>query len=398
MRGWLRVLRFRVARAVAPANRLVPEGWRQRLVRFPPAPEMPMPSPDDSPRLLIAPLNTAGQARQWARAVEREIPHAFAASMAFAAEGNGFAYVADQQVPISRYRWSSEWARNQSDQVVRHYSHVLIESGRAPFGDASGLGIRRQLGQLHAAGLRVGLVFHGSDIRNPTAHAARVPHSPFGGTGWDRAALFELRSRENASLAADLGVPTFVTTPDLLHDLPAARWLPVVVNPDPWVDAATVPAMTRTRPIVVHAPSVGRFKGSGFVDPVLQRLDAEGVIEYRRASRVPWAEMPALYGGADIVIDQVVMGIYGVAAIEAMHARRLVLAHVSGHTRSVVRERAGADVPVVEVRPETLEATIRTLVRERSRIAEIVDAGARFAADVHDGRYSVGVLREFLES
>lgn len=397
MRALLALGRFRVARALAPLHRAVPAPLRERALRAVPDEALPVPPPAATPRLLIGPTNTAGQARQWARAVERELPGSFAASTAF--EGRtGFAFPADQRIPLARYRWSAAWARAQRAAVVAGYSHVLVESGREPFGDAAGVSPRRQLEALRDAGLRVGLVFHGSDIRRPSAHRERVPHSPFLDRGWDMTALFELRSRENAALAARLDVPVFVTTPDLLHDLPDAGWLPVVVDPAPWSAEDRAPAFARARPVVVHAPSVGRFKGSGFIDPVLRRLEAEGLIEYRRATGVPSAEMPALYGGADIVIDQVVMGIYGVAAIEAMNAGRLVVGHVSDHTRGVVRDRAGWEVPVLEATPETLETVLRDALRDPAAVRPMIEQGRRFAAEVHDGTYAVGVLRDFLAS
>jgi hypothetical protein len=220
--------------------------------------------------------------------------------------------------------------------------------------------------------------------------------SPFLDRQWEATGLFELRSRENAALVERTGLPAFVTTPDLLHDLPHATWLPVVVDPASWQSHDRLPALSRSRPTVVHVPSTGRFKGSQFIDPVLTRLDEEGLIEYRRASGVPSAQMRALFGGADIVVDQVVMGIYGVTAIEAMNAGRLVLGHVSEHTRRIVRERAGSEVPLVEVTTGTLERVLREIVADRDAYRPVIEEGRIFAHAVHDGRYAVRVLRGFL--
>jgi hypothetical protein len=398
MRALLALARFRLMRGLAPLNRMLPEALRAPLLLRGVAsvPSLPHPPADARPRLLIAPTNTAGQGWQWARAVERELPGSFAASMAFQAPG-GFAFPADQVVSLRHYRWSSQWARAQRSAVVSGYSHVLLESGREPFGDAGGRSVERQIADLRDAGLHVALVFHGSDIRSPSAHRRRVALSPFHDRAWEVTRLYELRSRENRALATRLGLPTFVTTPDLLHDLPDAGWLPVVVDPAPWREADLVaPFAHDGPPVVVHAPSVGRFKGSAFIDPVLRRLEEEGLIRYRRATGVPSGEMPRLYGDADIVIDQVVMGIYGVAAIEAMNAGRLVLGHVSQHTRDVVRDRGGFETPVVEVDPETLEAVLRSVVADPGRYASFLTQGRDFAADLHGGRYAVGVLRDFL--
>jgi hypothetical protein len=320
--------------------------------------------------------------------------------MAFGEPGTGLGFASDQQVPTGVYRWSSRWARTQRDAVVREFSHVLIESGRAPFGDASGVSPRRQLESLSAAGLTVGLVFHGSDIRMPSAHRRRVELSPFGGGSvggdWDLVPLLELRSRENAALAARLGAPAFVTTPDLLRDLPEASWLPVVVDPAPWLADGRQEALTRSRPVVVHAPTRGRLKGSAFIDPVLTRLDDDGLITYRRVSGIPSAQMPEVYASADIVVDQILLGDYGVSAIEAMLAGRLVLGHVSDHSRRVIREALGVEVPVLDAVPETIEQTIRAVVADPQDYRGLIEAGSRYARLVHGGGYSADVLRDFL--
>src|SRR5665811_2516908 len=85
------------------------------------------------------------------------------------------------------------------------------------------------------------------------------------------------------------------------------------------------------------------MKGSDLIDPLLERLHADGVIEYRRVQDIEPKEMPAIYGDADIVVDQLALGSYGVAACEAMAAGRIVLGHVSEQVRSAAQEAAGLD-------------------------------------------------------
>src|SRR5690606_40172359 len=111
-----------------------------------------------------------------------------------------------------------------------------------------------------------------------------------------------------------------VSTPDLLLDAPRAVWLPVVVDPQRW--RSENPVLTRARPVVVHVPSNPWLKGSDVVDAELTRLAERGVVDYRRVSGIASAEMPAVLAEADIVVDQLRMGLYGVAACEAMAGGR----------------------------------------------------------------------------
>ncbi|MEK8228013.1 hypothetical protein NKG05_20860 [Oerskovia sp. M15] len=111
----------------------------------------------------------------------------------------------------------------------------------------------------------------------------------------------------------------------------------------------------------MHVPSHSTIKGTQLVRPALDRLVAEGVVEYREISGVPSEHMPEIYAGADVVLDQFRLGSYGVAACEAMAAGRVVLGHVLPQVRDVVRSSTGLDLPVVETTADTIDAVLREL-------------------------------------
>src|SRR5690606_3787768 len=135
-----------------------------------------------------------------------------------------------------------------------------------------------------------------------------------------------------------------VSTLDLLTYLPHATWLPVVVDPEAWeTDAA--PLKHGGIPKVVHVPSSSLVKGTDLIAGTLEHLDAEGVIRYVSASGVVHKMMPELYRDADIVLDQLRRGPYGVAACEAMAAGRIVISHVPHRDR--VLQLAGEDLPIL---------------------------------------------------
>ena len=106
-----------------------------------------------------------------------------------------------------------------------------------------------------------------------------------------------------------------MSTPDLLDHVPGAVWLPGVVGPASFLP--TAPALTGRRPVVAHAPSSSWLKGSEWVDPVLQRMDKEGLLTYRRLQNLPPIMVPSLLREVDVVVDQVVLGNPGVLAAQA---------------------------------------------------------------------------------
>jgi hypothetical protein len=350
------------------------------------------PIADSAVRLIIGPANSAGQGRQWARAAERFLPDV----AAFAMRGVGadeFLSEVDLRVPVGVYQRSPVW-HESFESFLTLQTHVIWESGHPLLGRRYGSDVRRDIAVLEDAGVRGALMFHGSDIRPPAAHAAVNPWSPFPASPAAARAL-ESEAARNAALVVETQLPAFVSTPDLLEWLPDATWCPVTIDPARWQLAAKVEGHSG-RPVVVHAPSRAWLKGSGLIEPLLQRLSGEGVIEYRRAVGVPHASMPAFYAEADVVLDQFVLGIYGVAACEAMAAGRLVMSHVAQFTRDAVRERSGWELPVHETTLDSLEGELRRFAATPETFESVRAAGPAFVRSTHDGRRSAKALAPFL--
>jgi hypothetical protein len=342
--------------------------------------------PEQDIRLLVAPVNFAGQGHAWARAVEAHVPGVGARSMAV--EGP-MGFPADQVVPSPAYR-DVVWQRTQERHLLEHYTHVLVEASRPVLGTLYGRTCAEELPVLRSGGLQVGLIAHGSDLRVPSRHAERVPHSPFTDPADPLTRRLERNARRAVELFAGFDGPTFVSTPDLLDDAPDARWCPTVVDPVSWASGA--PVLERRAPRVIHIPSRGRLKGSEHVDPVLQGLHASGEIEYVRLEGVPHERVRQEVREADVLVDQAVMGLYGVSALEGLAAGRVVLGFVGDRVRDRVRDTTGLEVPVVEITPETLAEVLADLLADRDRARTVAAAGPGFVREVHDGRWSARVL------
>jgi len=345
---------------------------------------------DANIRLLIGPSNTAEQAYLWARAVERERPDTAAVAV-YGFGSDTFEAEVDLRIPEAVYLRAGSW-HVAFEEYLATQTHIIWESGLPLLGRRYGLSVAAEVRRLTEHGVSCGLIFHGSDIRPPSLHAAASRWSPF--TGSSRVVrILEEEASRNAALATELEVPCFVSTPDLLRWLPRASWCPVVVDPTRWHAA-------RPReggpPVVAHAPSNTWIKGTHLIEPMLHRLQEEGVIEYRQIVSVPHAAMPAFYADADVVLDQFTLGSYGVAACEAFASGRLVMGHVDDLTRAEVRDRTGLDLPLHEATLESLEGELRRFAADPEAFADIQAAGPAFVSAVHDGRRSAAALAPFL--
>lgn len=335
---------------------------------------------DAQTRLLITPRNHAGQASQWARAISRFGDDTQARVLAVTSP---FDFPSDAAVAQRVFLNSSSWQRSQLE-ATRTFSHLLIESMTPPFGRLGGRDMNAQLALL-GSGVDTAFVCHGTDVRRVSGIA---------GSGVDEHELSERIAARNRAYLNSTARPVFVSTPDLLRDVPQAAWLPVVVDLEYWNQdtSESVRDIDSTLLAVLHAPSSARVKGTALIEPTVVKLHEAGVVKYLPARGVPHAEMADLMRQADVVLDQFILGSYGVAATEAMAAGRVVVGHITSDVRKTVASTTGLPLPIVEATPDTLELVLRALAHDPERRAALAAEGRTFARTVHDGRRSASIL------
>ncbi|MEE1753596.1 glycosyltransferase [Streptomyces sp. SP18CS02] len=383
--------------AGGPALSPRPElGWDGEPVPVPKADARPArPLPTWTPltrqtpvRLGLGPANYAGQLASFAHAVCRTRPDVSAQVFMATAPGT-FNYPADIYLDSSKLGRLTVMLE-QAERVFRNYTHVLADAFLPVLGRLNGSHLEDDLPALLRTSIKVALLAHGSEIRHPLHHMDRVAHSLFHDAPEGMVDRLTKVAERNRATAERFGLPSFVTTPDLLDDLPSARWAPLVVDVDAF--ACDRPVMERERPVVLHAPSKRWTKGTDRALPVLTELHDRGVIEFRLAEQVDWTEMRELVKDADIVVDQFAIGSYGTFACEGMAAGKPVVAYLT----ETVAEALGEDNPVVNATPDSLRTALESLLDDRHATALLGERSARFARKYHDGTRTAAVLADFL--
>lgn len=389
-------MKRQLLRTLVALRDLLPErisgGLRAKRFRYTPRDVPPVPrTVGGEVRLYIAQANFAGQGYRWARAAE-SLPGVVAANLMLLRAPARFS--SDFTVPLTVSRASSRWQKKHFASIVGGTTHVLIEASRPIFGALFEGDLRREVAALQEGGIRVGMISHGSEVRLPSRHAAAHPFSPFHVMDPSQVSSMEQVARSNQKLLSELGVPTFVSTPALMIEQPEATWLPVAIDTSEW-SSAHVP-LVREVPVVVHAPSREVIKRSDLIDAALSKLDGEGLISYRRIAGLPNSEIPAIFADADVLVDAVGTGNYGVAACEGMASGCVVVSYVDPQVARFVRSETGRDLPIVHTEPDQLEDTIRRVLGDRKRYQDLAADGLSFVAEFHDGARSAAALRSFL--
>ncbi len=122
----------------------------------------------------------------------------------------------------------------------------------------------------------------------------------------------------------------FALNPDILYFLPKrARFLPYTVPQ--WSQIKTLPYKSVDKKIkIAHAPTNRATKGSDIILDALQKAIKKygNSVEIILVENLPHAKALELYEQADMVIDQIVVGFYGVFAVEAMKMGKPVMAFI----------------------------------------------------------------------
>ncbi|MFZ2503655.1 MAG: glycosyltransferase, partial [Nocardioides sp.] len=341
-------------------------------------------SPKSTVRLGLGPANFAGQLAAYAQAVTAARSD-ISAEVVMHVNRESFAYPADVYVKGQALR-RLDMQLEQVERVLPRYTHLLADAFRPIFGPLNGDSIAGDLPALRHAGIRVALLSHGTDARHPIRHMERNPYSLY----FDAPAGFfhgrvEAVER-NHRTAEESQLPIFVTTPDLLDDLPMAHWLPLVVDLESWHTDRSV--FERRRPLVLHAPSRRWTKGTDRFAEALQAFADSGAIELELVEGLPWMAMRERVQNADLVIDQFAVGSYGAFACEAMAAGKPVMAYLS----EGVAETLGAECPIINTTPTGIVEAISALLDDRDAAARIGQESLAYARKFHDGTRSAEVL------
>jgi glycosyltransferase involved in cell wall biosynthesis len=163
----------------------------------------------------------------------------------------------------------------------------------------------------------------------------------------------------------------------------AIRWVPDAQVIPPGIDLSAIePAIpsAHERPLVVHAPSSRARKGTDHVVAACAELD----VDLEIVEDLDHREAFERYRRADIVVDQLNAGWYGVFAIEAMALGKPVVTFL--HAEAVRRTEAAfeVEVPIVSATKETLVAALRPLAASPEERLRVGAASRAYAEQVHD--------------
>ncbi|MEX0851143.1 MAG: hypothetical protein WD015_06525 [Gaiellaceae bacterium] len=164
----------------------------------------------------------------------------------------------------------------------------------------------------------------------------------------------------------------------------AIRWVPEAEVIPPGIGVKSIetafPSADRARPVILHAPSSRRRKGTEHILAACEGLDADVLV----VEGLHHSEAFERYREADIVIDQLNAGWYGLFAIECMALGKPVVTFLHDEAVRRTEEAFGMSVPIVSATKENLRERLEPLVASAAERRRIGEASRAYAEHVHD--------------
>lgn len=182
--------------------------------------------------------------------------------------------------------------------------------------------------------------------------------------------------------------------PDLFPQDRVHLVLPRVFLPD---YSPRYPSAEQSHPVIVHSPSSPLEKGTPFVLTAVDVLRDRFDFEFRQITGIAHNQALRMMSECDIFVDQLISGIHGVAALEAMAFGKPVICYLKPSALS----KYPPDMPIVNANPDNLVQVLGSLLVDGQRRHQIGLQSRAYVEKYHDvhqiAHQLVAIYQELIE-
>lgn len=139
------------------------------------------------------------------------------------------------------------------------------------------------------------------------------------------------------------------------------------------------PSKDKKVPLILHAPTNPDFKGTEHVEAAIEKLRGSYEFIYRRIEKMNHDEVISLYKEADIIVDQILCGSYGLLSVESMALGKPVVTFV----RPDLVQTFPETLPIVNANPDTVYDAVERLLKHPELRETIGRQGRQYAEAYH---------------
>lgn len=151
-----------------------------------------------------------------------------------------------------------------------------------------------------------------------------------------------------------------------------------------------IPPKRNRKIVIVHAPSDQGIKGTEYVLKTINRLERNYELEFLLVYGMPHYRVTAICRKADIVVDQLLVGTYGVFATEAMALGKPVICYI----REDLWGTYPKELPIISAHPGNLYERLKRLIENPDLRYDLGVKGRNYVEKYHD---SLKIAKQLIE-
>ena len=151
------------------------------------------------------------------------------------------------------------------------------------------------------------------------------------------------------------------------------------------------PSEDNKEPVIVHAPSKRSNKGTEYILEALKHIKYP--FKFVLIENKPQSEALEIYKSADIIIDQLFAGTYGVFSIESMALGKPVIVYVNEEMQETFPEQ----LPLVNANTETVRTRLEELITDSLKRRKLGVQARGYVEKYHDCKKNAAVLAQIYQ-
>lgn len=146
--------------------------------------------------------------------------------------------------------------------------------------------------------------------------------------------------------------------------------------------------------LIVHAPTSPEIKGTQYILKAIEELKLKYNFDFKLIQGMSHDEAKKIYQKADLIIDQILIGGYGLLAIEAMAMEKPVICWISDY----MKEKYPREIPIICANPENIKEKIEYAIKNKELLQVIGRKGRKYIKSYHDSNKVCSQLIKIYES
>ena len=192
----------------------------------------------------------------------------------------------------------------------------------------------------------------------------------------------------------------FALNPDLMHFLPSEKshFLPYAIDGYYDIQESVKAIDSQSVLHIVHAPSNRAVKGTEVVLKAIKELSVIYPLKVKFTLLENMERHKALkvVAGADLFIDQLNIGWYGAAAVEAMKSGVPVLAYINQNDLKFVPTEMAQQLPIINVNSFTLKDKLIEIMQHPESLISAARSSIEYVQRWHDSKNVAKLFSSYL--